>query len=205
MVFHVIVAISSFALLIFLTTMEARMSRHNTPNYGVTILMALLATTYGMVGVVTFWRSRYTWGRVLAIYTVLILLIYYFSVIGLHYVSAICGIGQLGNETLVVTFNETRIQDCDWDVTACLLSFPDNIMVRCSTMPSFWKHVMTVHGQRHCGLVTNKLVDGGLLYNIFFLIVLFLSLVLSMILGTREAVLVRPAAFRSSVPLTSIV
>lgn len=206
-VFHFIVVVCSLILLIFLSTMESRMPRHHTPSYGLTIFMALLAVLYSLVGIVTFWRARYSWGRVLAIFSVVTLLFYFFALLALHYLSVICGIDQVKNETLIVTFNESRIQNCDWHATTCLLSFPDNIMERCSTLPSFWDHVATLHNENTRFLVITRLVDGGLVYCIFVLFVLFLSLVLAMLLGVQEQVVVRPDSRRrrSNVPLNTIV
>ena len=204
MAFHVILTICSFALLIFLSTMESRMPPHNTPDFGFTIFMALLSTIYGLVGVMTFWRPTYTWARVLASFSVFLLLFFYLYVGSLHYQSAICGIDRFGNETLIVTFNETEIQNCTWQ-SDCLLSFPDSIFVQCPTLPSFWWHVHTLRDKSgRISHFANKFIDTALLYHMYFLIVMYLSLILSMLLGFKETMYTRPAAFRSSVPITSI-
>ncbi|MPD03564.1 hypothetical protein E2C01_099205 [Portunus trituberculatus] len=204
-VFHVILTISSFALLIFLSRIESVMPQHYTPDFGVIILLALLATLYGILGMTTFWLSRRKLGRVLAVMSVLIIALYYFFLLALQHRSAFCGINRINNETLVLDFDETRIANCDFGATACLLTFPRSVLVQCPTLPSFWDHVLAMHDPTVEGsAVINNLVDGGLLYNIFFLIVLFLSLVLSMLLGVKEAVIVRPDPHRAPVPLHSI-
>ena len=204
-VFHVILTICSFALLIFLSRIESKMPQHNTPDFDLILVMALLATVYAILGVVTFWRSVKNLGRALASTSVLLLAFYYFFLMIMQHNSAQCGIGRMNNETLVLDFNESRIANCDFGATTCLITFPRSIVTQCPTLPSFWDHVLTLHDPSVEGsMVINRLVDGGLVYNIFFLIVMFLSLVLAMLLGVREAIVVRPNPHRAPVPLHSI-
>lgn len=203
---HVILAVSSLATLVSLCRMESAMGPYSTHDFGVLIMIVTLATFFGVLGVLTFWLSRYTWGPALAVASVMILAIYYFSVAGLGYRSSLCGIDRLGNETLYLDFNETRIQHCDWQGNSCLLRFPSTVLVQCPALPSFWDHVLALHGGDTMAgsAAVSKLAGWGRFYATFLLIVLFVSLFLAMLLGVPEAVVVRPAAFRAAVPFSSI-
>lgn len=211
---HAILAVTSFAYTLTLLVMDARTAA-TYKSSGVSVLIALttLSAVYGVLGCVTFLRRKVFWGRVLLAGSVLMIMFFFTTLFTLAYQSLLCGIEHNGTEDLVVTFNESKIENCDWDVATCVVDVPDSVAVTCPSVKHFWKHIGRAGRE---GVYVNTVL-GATLYSIFLLVLSLLSLRLSLELGVEEVIIYPPTAgFRSSassfssssysfVPLTNII
>lgn len=205
---HAILAVTSFAYTVKLLVMAARTAAtYKSSDISVLIALSILSGVYGVLGCATFLRRRAFWGRVLLAGSVLMIMFFFTTLFTLAYRSLLCGIEHNGTEDLVVTFNESKIENCDWDVATCVVDVPDSVAVTCPSVKHFWKHV----GRAGRESVSVNTVLGATLYSIFLLVVSLFSLRLSLELGVEEVILYPPTAgIRSSssysfVPLTNII
>lgn len=214
-ILHVALFITSFGIFITLSVMDSlNAAQYQTADFPLLIAFFVLTILYAVVGCVTFLSLKPLWGRVLAVGSFFLILLYFTILLSLTHRNILCGIEHNDKEDLEVTFNESRIANCTWDSFPCILSFPDTVMETCPAVRHFWKHVRTIEKDEQGGVFVNRMVGGDIVYNILLLVVVFLSLRLSMVLGVEEAVVLPPTAgFRSStfsssfsrVPLTDIV